>query len=72
MEEKDMFQRGFNDGYQMARFEPDLLKQILKSKGSNDNEYLEGLDNGKRQHEKELIQQQIREAQQSRDRGRTQ
>lgn len=68
MEGKDLFQKGFNDGYQMARFEPELMKSLLKSSKHNpDSEYFAGLENGGKQYEKEQFKQKMTTASKDKD-----
>jgi hypothetical protein len=42
---------GFNHGYILAKNDPTLLENAIKERG--DNDYLKGLDAGKKQYEKE-------------------
>ncbi len=45
--------KGFNNGYQLAKHEPDLAAQLAAH--SNDhNEYFKGLVSGKQEYEKEV------------------
>lgn len=76
MEEQEVSQtylKGFNNGYQLAKHEPELLDTLLKAK-SQGSEYLKALEAGKRQHQKEIImeqmKQQTKQQSQSRDKGR--
>ena len=46
--------KGYNIGYQMSIYEPELLNQILASQsGTSPNDYIRALAKGKTQYEKE-------------------
>ncbi len=56
-EEKDPSQiyiKGFNAGYQLKQHEPELLKDLLKSKNEN-SDFLKGLSDGERQYKREAM-----------------
>lgn len=54
--EKD-FKDGFNDGYILAKHEPDLIEKITDSISANENEYCRGLLNGHKEVELEKIRE---------------
>jgi ribosomal protein S8 len=56
---------GFNDGYVLQEYKPQLLEQILRV--PNKNGYFQGLKDGKKQMEKELFKQQLKTNQQNLD-----
>jgi hypothetical protein len=58
METNDEFYiKGFNHGYVMAQHEPELLAQLLNATPQTD--YLEGMKDGKKQHEKEQAKEML-------------
>lgn len=59
--------RAYNDGYQLARFEPELLNEILKSRDKVSNNYFSGLEQGKNKY---LHEQRIEEMQEQLARAR--
>lgn len=61
MEEKkyeELYTKGFNEGYLISRFEPELSKKIANAPDT-DNPYLKGLFAGKTTHERELFLQNL-------------
>jgi len=70
MEENEKyFTKGFNAGYLLSQHEPELLKQLLKSPNT-DNEYIRGLTLGRKQYDREKLLAQLKQSQQSKERGR--
>jgi hypothetical protein len=63
------FAKGFNAGYLLSKHEPDLLKQLLKST-NKENEYFQGLELGKKQHDREKLLQQIKHSNKTRNKDR--
>jgi hypothetical protein len=62
----------FNAGYLMDKYEPELLKKVLKSNDGK-NEYMQVMEEGKKQNELEKViaqQQRIKEKQQTKKRTR--
>lgn len=59
--------KGFNSGYLLSKHEPDLLAKLLK--GDNANEYIQGMQAGKKQHDREKLLEQIKTANKSKDKG---
>jgi hypothetical protein len=58
------YTKGFNAGYLLNQHEPALLKQILATPQDKDNDYFSGLQDGKKQHDKEKVIAQMKQAQQ--------
>ena len=61
MEEKkyeQLYTKGFNEGYLISRFEPELAKKITKA-SDDENPYRKGLFAGKTCHERELFMQNL-------------
>jgi hypothetical protein len=56
--------KGFNAGYLLNQHEPELMKQILASPNDRESDYFSGLQEGKKQHDKEKILAQMKQAQQ--------
>ncbi|MBS1509391.1 MAG: hypothetical protein JST86_01005 [Bacteroidetes bacterium] len=68
MEDQDkQYIKGFNAGYLLSQHEPELLKQLLKTKEAN--EYFKGLKSGKKQHDRELLLAQLKTSTNSKDKG---
>jgi hypothetical protein len=66
MEDKDkLIIKGFNNGYWIAKYQPDLLAGIEKNVNSP-NEYVQGLLFGKKEHEAERNIIKLNTAKQSR------
>jgi hypothetical protein len=57
------YAKGFNAGYLLEKHEPELMKQIMASPNDRTNEYYSGLQDGKKQHDKEKILAQMKQAQ---------
>jgi len=51
--------KGFNDGYQLRKHEPELLDKLLKGQKST-NERLKAMEAGSRQAQKEQIIEQMK------------
>ena len=65
-----IYKKGFNNGYTLSQYEPELLKQIMAVKADN-NEYLQAIKEGSRQQQKEqLVEQMKRDIGSGRGRGR--
>lgn len=69
MSENELFKKGFNHGYQLARHEPALLENLLRSAKDNQGDYFHGLTHGKKQLEKENFAAKMKEANKDRDRS---
>ena len=68
LEPSPQYQKGFNVGYQIAKVDPDLFKQLEKSL-DRDDDYIHGLKMGKKQLDREMLLEQVKQArQQSKDR----
>lgn len=64
--------KGFNQGYILAKHEPELLDKLLKS-GNDDKEFIRAMHAGSRQHQKERLIEQMKQTQQkdkSKNKGR--
>ncbi len=59
-EPSEKYVKGFNSGYQMQKEEPELLDKIIKSDNGN-NEYIQAMEAGKRQQQKETMIQEQKE-----------
>lgn len=57
-EEEKQFIKAFNDGYLLSKHEPKLLNSILKS-DNNNNEYIQGISEGAKQHKRETMRQEL-------------
>jgi len=69
-EEKDpspTYIKSFNQGYTLSQYEPELLKQLLKSTDKG-NEIAKAMEAGKQQFELQKLKAQVK--QQSKDRER--
>lgn len=55
--------KGFNSGYLLSKHEPELLNTLIRSLNNTDSEYARALQAGKKQHDRELLLQQIRQSQ---------
>jgi hypothetical protein len=65
--------KGFNIGYQLNKLDPQLLAQLLKSKSEN-SQYLQAMQMGAKQHDRELLLEQLKKNQdrdKDRERGRS-
>ncbi len=56
--------KGFNAGYLLSQHEPELMKKIMASPNDRTNDYYSGLQDGKKQRDKEKILAQMKQAQQ--------
>ena len=56
-EQEKQFTKGFNNGYLIAKYQPDLFAKLEKNMDSS-NEYVQGLLFGKKEHyfEKNIVQ----------------
>jgi hypothetical protein len=54
MEADELFTKGFNFGYILAKFNPELMKKITKNSNTNSN-FTKGLVWGKKEFEKEIV-----------------
>ena len=64
MDEKqreETFIKGYNEGYLLSRFEPGLLKDVMKAKRENDPHF-DGIKAGQKAHEKELFKENLNKA----------
>jgi len=52
-QEEELFAQGFNNGYLIAKYEPELAKK-LNFPADDKNIYIEGLSGGKKQYEQEV------------------
>lgn len=65
------YTKGFNAGYLLEKHEPALLKQILATPQDKDNDYVDGLQDGKKQHDKELNKEKfIAQMKQAQEKGK--
>jgi len=71
-QEKDpslLYIKGFNTGYTLGKYEPELLNKILSSENDK-NEYLNAVKAGKDQRDREQILEQMkREKEQAKNKG---
>lgn len=51
---EEQFNKGYNDGYLLSRFEPDTLK-IVMDNPEKDSPYFKGVTSGKTKHEHDLF-----------------
>jgi len=56
------YQKGFNVGYQIAKADPQLFKQIEQSLDRN-GDYIHGMNMGKKQHDRERLLEQLKQSQ---------
>jgi len=61
LEVSQEYLKGFNDGYQLRKHEPELLDKILKSTSTATNERIKAMEAGSRQAQKEKIIEQMKE-----------
>ena len=64
MEDKKQEERyinGYNDGYLLSRFEPDLLKKINQSQIKG-NAYFDGMADGSKAQARELFQENLQKS----------
>jgi hypothetical protein len=50
--QEQQFQKGFNNGYLLAQYKPELAEQVTKDL-KPENDYLDGLLSGKQEYEME-------------------
>ena len=55
------FTKGYNEGYLLSRFEPDLLKKITQKSKEYDPRF-EGITAGRRAHERELFLEKLQKS----------
>ena len=60
--EEQQFKKGFNGGYFMQKYDPNLTAQILEALPSDD-EYSNGFQNGSKEYSKELGKGRLNELQ---------
>ncbi len=53
--------KAFNNGYLLAKHEPQLLDKLLSSQAKTENEYLQAMAQGKQQFEHEKMVDEIRQ-----------
>jgi hypothetical protein len=58
MNQEQQFTKGFNNGYLLAKHEPELLKQLLAINKDN-NDYLKGVASGKKEHDIEKMKKRL-------------
>ena len=66
MDTEKKYKDGFNNGYLLAKHEPDLLADIVKTLEPS-NDYLQGLFSGKEEFERENTRTQLDELHRLRD-----
>ena len=66
---EQIFLKGFNSGYLLAKHEPDLLSKVAKTLEPK-NDYLDGFLSGKEEYELELQNAQLNELGNLRDKSR--
>lgn len=59
--------KGFNSGYLLSKHEPELLAKLLK--GDNVHQYIQGMQAGKKQYDREKLLEHIKTANKSKDKG---
>lgn len=58
-----LYAKGFNDGYLLSKFKPDLYRQISTA-GDKDQPYFTGLQQGHRQVQREVFLQSLKDSRQ--------
>jgi hypothetical protein len=58
-EYQERFTKGFNEGYLLSRFEPQVYEQVMQ-KADSDNPYFRGMSDGHRKHEREVFESNLR------------
>lgn len=61
-EQEKQYTKGFNSGYLLSKHEPELFDQLLNSL-NKDSEYIQGMKQGKHQHDREKLLEQIKQHQ---------
>ena len=56
---QQLYKSGFNDGYLLSQYKPDLLKQIVNGNKS-ESPYLKGVSAGQQTHERQLFLQSLK------------
>lgn len=59
MNQEQKFINGFNNGYLLAKHDPELIKKLLLSKNDN-NEYYKGIAEGKKQYDIEKVRERLK------------
>jgi hypothetical protein len=54
------YKRGFNNGYILSKYEPELTKKLLKISLENPSQYYKGLVSGKQEHEMEKMRTRLK------------
>jgi hypothetical protein len=58
----DEYIKAYNDGYQMARHEPELLREVLKSPDNTiHGSYISAMAQGAEQHEHEKLMDEMKQ-----------
>jgi hypothetical protein len=57
--QEQQFQKGFNNGYLLAQYKPELAQQVTKDL-KPENDYLDGLLSGKKEYEMQKAKEQIK------------
>lgn len=58
--------KGFNAGYLLSKYEPELLRKLMESFNKN-HSYLQGLKLGSQQYDKETLLNQLKNHDRSKD-----
>lgn len=61
---EELYKKGFNNGYLLAKHEPELINKLMKESNPG-NEYFDGLRLGKKEYEREKMMAQLKEQQNS-------
>jgi hypothetical protein len=67
-ENNELYAKGYNAGYLLSKHDPELLKSILKS-ANKENEYFQAMIMGQKEHNREQLLEQLKQSQQSKERG---
>lgn len=59
-EQEEKYKKGFNNGYLLAKHEPELLNKIIKERNP-ENEYFSGLMLGRKEYEREKMKAHLKE-----------
>lgn len=49
------FLKGFNNGYQLSKHEPELLNKLLQTQQTGNTDYTRAMQQGKEQHQRETL-----------------
>ena len=72
MEANDaQFIKGFNGGYLLEQYEPDMLATVLKNLDLSDD-FLQGLSDGQKEYQQERIRTELKKLSHLRDQGKEQ